>query len=82
MIRRLAFGPRNNMETQTSIFGNLDTALCAVERSKNVIQKRLAEGKERMRKGDIMRARNYIKNIEPQLRNIKVALKEFESFAS
>lgn len=70
------------METQTSIFGNLDTALSAIERGKNSLIKRLNEGKERMRKDDIIRARKYIKNIEPQIKNIKVALKVFESFAS
>lgn len=70
------------METQTSIFGNLDTALGALDRSKIVIEKRLAEGKERMRKGDIIRARQYIKSTETKLKSLKLALKEFESFAS
>lgn len=70
------------MDHPTSIFGNLDTALCAVERSSDTLQKKIYEGKERIRKSDIIRAREYIKKIEPQLRIIKVVLKKFDKFAS
>lgn len=70
------------METQTSIFGNLDTAYNALERGCNAVEKKLAEGRERMRLEDVKRAKKYIKSIEVKLRCTKVVLKEFENFAS
>lgn len=70
------------MENQPSLFGSLDTALGALERGRQSIERKLEAGNLRMRREDILRARKYIRSIEPQLRGMKGILREFESFAS
>lgn len=70
------------METQTSLFGNLDTAHGALARGHKIVEKVLNDGKLRMRKQDINRARKYLKSIQKEVTRSKFVLKELEIFAS
>lgn len=66
----------------TSIFGSLEVAKSALETGKNTLQNILSTGEKRLRREDVSRARAYIKAIEPNIRAVKVALKEFDAIAS
>lgn len=67
--------------TLGSIFGNLDQSARTVQLARENLMKILSNPERRLRKGDIERAERYLKSIVPEVKQIKVALKEFKAVA-
>lgn len=65
-----------------SLFGNLDQILQAFSRNADHLQELLESKEVRLRTEDIERARKYLREIKPKMREFESGLKEFSLIAA